>query len=78
MEAILFQFFLFSNSWIFFFGNISSEHCCSGKSLLFCTEMKCSLGFSACRCTVICLLTVSGSEDFICNTDLKLKNVKGG
>lgn len=73
MEAVLFQLFLFSNS------NTSSEHCCSKKSVLFCTEMKYSLSgrFSACRCAVIYLLTAADSEDFICNNDLKCIDFKG-
>lgn len=69
-------FSVFQYLHILFFNNISSEHFCSEKSVLFCTEMKCSLGFSTCRCAVIYLLTVADSEDFICNSDLKLTNFK--
>lgn len=72
-----FSFFLFSNTGYSLFCNISSEHCCSENSVLFSTEMKCNLGFSASRCAVIYLLTIADSEDLICNTDLKLIHFKG-
>lgn len=74
MEAILFQFFCFPIAGYSLFCNIFSELCCSEKSVLFCTEMKCNLEFSAYRCAVIYLLTLADSEDFICNTSLKLIN----
>lgn len=77
VESILFQFFCFPIAGYSLFCIISSEHSYCEKFTLFCAGMKCSLGFSACRCPVIYLLTVADSEDFIRNTDLKLINFKG-
>lgn len=74
---VLFQFFCFPIAGYALFCNIFSELFCSETSVLFCTEMKCNLEFSACRCAVMYLLTVTDSEDFICNSGLKLTNFKG-